>query len=101
MYELSSEGCCGSTTVYDLEADREHAADAALAVYLWLLRDRSKEFAQLVAAILSESEHFGIELFERMVELIPQFDLEFNEQVRHLGTGQVAVACSESVEAEV
>jgi hypothetical protein len=39
-------------------ADREHAADAALAVYLWLLSDRPAEFAQLAAAILSEQEHF-------------------------------------------
>jgi hypothetical protein len=41
-----------------LEADREHAADAALAVYLWLLSDRPTEFAQLAAAILSEPVHF-------------------------------------------
>jgi hypothetical protein len=41
-----------------LEADPEHAADAALAVYLWLLSDRPNEFAQLAAAILSKQEHF-------------------------------------------
>jgi hypothetical protein len=39
-------------------ADREHAADAALAVYLWLLSDRRNEFAQLAAAILAKQEHF-------------------------------------------
>jgi uncharacterized protein YigA (DUF484 family) len=40
-----------------LDADREHAADAALAVYLWLLSNQPKEFAQLAAAILGEQEH--------------------------------------------
>jgi hypothetical protein len=41
-----------------LDTNREHAADTALAVYLWLLSGRPHEFAQLAAAILSGQEHF-------------------------------------------
>ncbi len=45
-------------TAAPADPDREHPADAALAVYLWLLGNHAPEFGALATAILREDGRF-------------------------------------------